>query len=150
VSAGRIPWLVPVLGGAALVVLTTGLALRYSPAIAWGIAVLGAEYAVWLTLDVDSLNTRAPLVGAGLLLASELAYASLEPEIGRPEPEIFLRRLAVLAGLVLGATAVGVLAIAVAAAPLSGGVGLTAGGVVAAVVALALIARLAAGRVTRE
>ena len=150
VSAGRVPWLVPVIGGAALVALAAGIALRYAPAIAWAVALLGAEYAVWLSLDVDSLNTRAPLVGAGLLLVAELAYGSLEPEIGRPEPEILLRRLALLAGLVLGATAVGALAIAVAATPLSGGVALTAGGVVAAVVALGLIATLASGRVERE
>ena len=130
--------------------LAGGLILGYSPALAWAIALLGTEYAVWLTLDEGSINTRAPLVGAGLLLVAELGYESLEPELGRPEPEVLLRRIAMLAGLALGATAIGVLAIGVAAAPLTGGVALTAVGLAAALVAIGVIARLARRRVVRE
>ena len=150
VSAGRLPWLVPTLAAAGMGVLAGGLVLVYSPAIAWAIALLGTEYAVWLTLDEGSINTRAPLVGAGLLLVAELGYESIEPGLGQPEPEVVLRRVALLAGLALGATAVGVLVIGVAAAPVTGGVALTAVGLAAAVVALGLVARLADRRAARE
>ena len=145
VSAGRLPWLAPALGAAAVALLAVSLVARSATGVAWSLALLGAEYATWLVLGTDAVNTRAPLVGAGIFLAAELAYDAIEPPVAPPGLEIVLRRLVLLAGLALGAVGLGALVLGVTAVPLGGGVILTAVGVVAAVAAFVLIARLAAG-----
>jgi hypothetical protein len=144
-SAGRLSWLEPTLAAFALALLTAGLLLRWTSLVVWSVVAIGAEYAVWLTLAGEDVNTRAPLVGGGLFLLAELAFDSIEAPAGRIEPDVLLRRLVVLAALALGAFALGVVALGAAAVPVTGGVALTAIGIVAAVLALALIARLASG-----
>jgi hypothetical protein len=143
-AAARVPWLHAGLGIAAFAALAAGLALRRSTLFVWALVVLGADYALWLELGTHALDQRAPIVGGGLLLAAELAYDSLEPEVGRPESTAVLARVIVLAGVTLGAIGVGALVLATASIPLSGGAGLTAVGVAAAVLVLAVITRLAA------
>ncbi len=120
--------------------------LRRSTWLVWPLALLGASYALWLALGTSALDQRAPVVGAGLLLTAELAYDSLEPEVGRPEATAVLARAIVLTIVVLGAAGAGAIVLAAASVPLSGGVGLTALGAVAAVLALSLIAWLASLR----
>jgi hypothetical protein len=147
-SASRLSWLEPTLAALALGLLAAGLLLRWAPLVVWSIAAIGAEYAVWLTLAGEDVNTRAPLVGGGLFLLAELAFDSIDSPAGRIEPDVLLRRLVALAALAVGAFAVGVVALGAAAAPVTGGVALTAIGTAAAVLALALIARLASRRGT--
>jgi hypothetical protein len=127
-------------------VLAAGLALGRPTLFVWALALLGADYALWLELGTHALDQRAPIVGGGLLLTAELAFDSLEPEVGLPESTAVLSRVIVLIGVTLGAIAVGALVLAAATVPLSGGVGLTALGAVAAVLVLAVIARLGAER----
>lgn len=126
--------------------LTAGLTLGRPTLFVWALALLGADYALWLELGTHALDQRAPIVGGGLLLTAELAFGSLEPEIGLPESTAVLSRVIVLTGVTLGAVAVGALVLAAATVPLTGGVGLTALGAVATVLVLAVIARLAAER----
>ena len=120
--------------------------LRKAPFFLWALVLLGGNYALWLALGTDALDQRIPVVAAGLLLVGELAFDSLEPEVGRPEPAVVLARAIALTLLVLAATAAGAIVLAVAAIPLSGGVAITGLGALAAVLALALIMRLAAER----
>lgn len=112
----------------------------------WALVLLGGSYALWLALGTHALDQRMPIVGAGLLLTAELAFDALEPEVGRPEANVLLARTIALVLLVLSAVAAGAVVLLMAAIPLSGGVVVTALGAVAAVLALALITRLAAER----
>jgi hypothetical protein len=75
-----------------------------------------------------------------------MAYDSLEPEVGRPESTAVLAHAITLACVILAAIGAGALVLAAASIPLSGGVGLTALGAAAAVLVLAMIARLATER----
>jgi hypothetical protein len=146
VAASRLPWLHAGIAVAGFALLAVGLALRRSMFFVWALALLGANYAVWLALGTHALDQRIPVVGVGLLLAAELAYDSLEPEVGELETGPMFERAIVLVIVLLGAAGAGALVIAAASVPLSGGVVVTALGAVAAVLALGLIARLAAER----
>jgi hypothetical protein len=146
VEAARFAWLHAGVSIAALVVLAVGFAFRKPSVFLWALVLLGGNYALWLALGTHALDQRIPIVGAGLLLVAELAFDSLEPEVGRPEPPVLLARAISLALLVLTATAAGAIVLAVAAIPLSGGVAITGLGALAAVLAVALIMRLAAER----
>jgi hypothetical protein len=126
--------------------LAAGLGLRRAQLLVWGLVLLGADYAVWLELGTHVLDQRAPVVGAGLLLTAELAFDSLEPEIGSLASTAVLARAIALTVVILASVAVGAVVLAASSIPLSGGIALTGIGVVAAVFALALIARLATAR----
>ena len=142
-SADRRVWIVGAAGAAAVVLLACALALRWPSLLAWSLALLGGEYAVWLAGRGGAVDARSPLYAAGLLLVAELAYEGLDRSGVRAEPELLARRGLQLAGVALGAVAAGTVVLAAAAIPLGGGVALTAVGVVAATLALLLIARLA-------
>ena len=129
------------LGGAGLLWLCVGLAARWSAALALGIAVLGAEQALRLTLGPDTVDPWTPVYAAGFLLAAELAWWSIEPRVPAwADPEAALWRI----GAIVLACGVGGLLSAVvvvaAGTPLTGGVGLELVGVIAATGALALVA----------
>ncbi len=145
-AASRLPWLHAGIAVAALVTLAIGLVVRRAALLLWALVLLGGSYALWLGLGTHALDQRMPIVGAGLLLTAELAFESLEPEVGRPESTVVLARAIALVLLMLAAVAAGALVLVMASIPLSGGVVITALGAVAAVLALALIARLAAER----
>jgi hypothetical protein len=145
-AATRFPWLHAGIGIAGFAMLAAGLVLRRSAFFLWALALFGANYAVWLALGTHALDQRIPIVGAGLLLCAELAFDSLEPEVGRLEAPTVLARAIVLVILVLASVGAGALVLAAASVPLTGGVAITALGAVAAVLVLALITRLAAER----
>jgi hypothetical protein len=108
-----------------------------------GLAGVGAGYAVLLGLRSGSVDSRAPIVAAGLFVAAELGFWSLEPLHARAERIVVLRRLLFIAAGGLGAALIGSLLL-VAAAEGSGGVGLEAVGVLAAGLTLGIVAFLAA------
>jgi hypothetical protein len=145
-ESARLLWLEAGIGAAAVVALAVGLAVRGSSSLVWGLALIGAEYATWLELGTHALDQRAPIVGGALLLTAELAFDSLEPEVGRPERNAVLGRAIALALVVLVAVGAGAVVVAAASVPLSGGIGLTAVGAAAVVAVLGVIARLAAER----
>ena len=146
VAASRFPWLHAGIAVAGFATLAVGLALRRSMFFVWALVLLGANYALWLALGTHALDQRIPVVGAGLLLAAELAFDSIEPEVGELQAAPVLERAIVLVVVLLGAVGAGALVLAASSVPLSGGVVVTALGAVAAVLALGLIARLAAER----
>jgi len=146
VAASKLGWAYAAIAVGALLVLTAGTVFRRSALLLWALVALGASYAVWLGLGTHALDQRMPIVGAGLLLTAELAFDSLEPEVGRPEANVVIARSIALVLLVLVAVAAGAVVLIMAAIPVSGGVVVTALGAVAAVLALALVTRLTAER----
>jgi hypothetical protein len=143
VTASRLGAVVAIVGGLAVSVLAAAVILRFPPLITAGLTLLGAEYAVLFVLRGDTIDVRAPLYGAALLVIAEIAFAAVELRAGRAEPALAARRAATLAFVAVGAVVAGLVVLAAAATPLDGGVGLEAIGVVAAVVLLVALGRVA-------
>jgi hypothetical protein len=134
-------------GGLALPVLLLGLALRWSAALAVGVALLGAQQAVRLALGPDALDAWAPLVAGALLLVAELAWWSIEPRVSAwSEPLLGTRRLATVLLTCAGATLVSAVVVVAAGAEVGGGFAVELLGVIAAIAALALVAWAARAR----
>jgi hypothetical protein len=130
----------------ALTVLAAGLALSISMAVPLAIGLLGAEYVAILGFETDALDTQAPLVAGALLAVAELAYWSLELRtLVVDEAGTYLRRIALLATLVLGVVGVGAVMLTLVELVAAGGIAVDILGAVAALGALALLA-LAARR----
>ena len=136
------PEVVAGVGAAGWALLAFGLATRWTSSFPLGIAGVGAAYAVYLGLRDGAVDARAPAVAAALYAVAELGFWSLERTPSRSERVVLLRRLAGLAGGALVTALVGTLVLLFATGA-SGGVGLEAAGVAAAVLAVAAITRLA-------
>jgi hypothetical protein len=125
----------------AAAVLAGALALRKPVAIPAAICVLAAPYVVTLVFESDALDTRAPLLAGLLFAVTELAYWSLE--LRGPvadEPGTYLRRVALLAGLVVGTIAAGTAVLALVEVVAARGLAMDILGAVAAAGAIALLA----------
>jgi hypothetical protein len=130
----------------ALTVLAAGLALRLPLTVPVAIALLGAEYVAILGFEAEALDTRAPLVAGALLAVAELAYWSLElrgPVVD--EAGTYLRRIALLATLVVSFVGVGAIMLTLVEVIETGGIAVDILGAIAAFGALGLLA-LAARR----
>ena len=126
---------------AAALLLAAGLGLRIALAVPVVVAILGTEYVALLGFEGEALDTRAPVVAAALLAVAELGYWSLE--LRRPvadEAGTSLRRLGLLAVLLAGVLALGVVLLALVEAVSAGGPAVDLLGAVAAIGALALLA----------
>jgi hypothetical protein len=133
----------------ALTVLAAGLALRLPVTVPLAIAVLGAEYVAILGFEADALDTQAPLVAGALLAIAELAYWSLELRGAVvDEAGTYLRRVALLATLVVGVVGVGAIMLTLVEVIAAGGIAVDILGAAAAFGALGLLA-LAARRTAR-
>lgn len=133
----------------AVAVLAGGLALRLPVAVPAAIALLGAEYVAIVGFETDAIDTRAPLVAGALLAVAELGYWSLElrgPVVD--EAGTYLRRIALLATLIVGVVGVGAVVLTLVEVVAAGGVAVDILGAAAALTALALLA-LAARRTHR-
>ena len=124
--------------------LAVSLLLRAHSAVPAAIVLIGGEYALVLSVDDSSLDTRAAVVAAGLLVTAELAYWSLElrAEI-TDEPGSYARRLSVLALLGLGALTLSGLLVAVVDLAGRGGLAVEIAGAAAAFAAVVLLWSLA-------
>jgi hypothetical protein len=116
---------------------------RRSFLLPWGIAGVGAGYAVFLSLRSDTVDPRSPFVAGAVFAAAELAFWSVEPRLGRSEGTVVVRRVAVLAAEVLAATLLGALLLVLATRGRVG-LGLEALGVLAAVATLGIVGLLTA------
>jgi len=140
--AGRLEGLVAGVGLVGLLLLLAALAVQAPAVVAWGVALLGAEYATALLLRGGTIDPLAPVVAVGLLLVAEFAYWSTEPH-PPGDRGIARRRLQRLVLLALVAGGVSAIVLAVSEAAGRGGLGLEAIGVAAAAGALAVVALLA-------
>jgi hypothetical protein len=127
-------------GGA---LMAFALATRWRSAFPIGLALVGASYAVFLSIRNGAVDAWAPTVAAALFAAAELGFWSLERTPSTSERVVLLRRLGALAGgVVLTALAGSFVLLLTTGA--SGSVGLEVAGAAAGVLAVAAIARLAA------
>lgn len=115
---------------------------RWKSVFPFGIALVGGAYGVYLGIHNGSVDQWAPAVAAALFVSAELGFWSLERSPSRSEGGVVWRRIGGLAGGAVVTALVGTLVLVVATGA-SGGVGLEAAGVAAAVLAVAVVARLA-------
>lgn len=140
VRVDRLGPLLSAVGALAVALLLLGLVFRWAGPLPWAYVGAGAGYAGFLFIQGGGIDPTAPLYGAGLLLSAEFAYWSLEPPIhGSPRE----RRAYLIAGACLAGGGIGGLILTFSEVSVHGGLGLEVLGVVAAVAALSLIARLA-------
>ena len=140
IDPGRWWSLLLAVGGAALALLSAALVFGRAALLTWSLVLLGGEYALSLMLVNQGFDGRAPLYGGGLLAVAELGHWSTER--AWPPAGDTARRLVVTALLAIAAVAAGSVLLAVATVGLTGGVGLEAAGVAAAVAALVLLTLL--------
>ena len=133
-----LPKVVPGVAAAGWTVAALALIARQPALLPLGLAGVGGAYALFLSLGGDTVDERAPLVAAMLFLAAEFGFWSLEARDARPERAGLIRRLLLMAAVALGAALVASLLL-VAAADVSGGIGLEALGVLAAVVTVSIV-----------
>ena len=145
--ASRQPPIAPLLatiGGIGTLLLVSALVWRWEEVLPWALVVLAIAYAVAIAAHGAEIDEAAPLIGAGLLLASELATWSLDERWSiAAERAVVLSRATAIALLGLAGGTVSAVVIAVAAAPVGGGLGWTVLGAAAAVLIVALTVRLA-------
>jgi hypothetical protein len=138
--------LVPVttaVGGIGCVLLLFALLRHVDDAVPWAIVLLGGAYAIPLFVRGNGIDEGAPLVGAGLLLCSELAVWSFDERWRiKAERAVVIARGTAVALLVLAGLGASALVLALAAAPIGGGLAWTVLGAAAAVVVVGLAARL--------
>ena len=134
-----------------LVVLLVAVASGWSPLVAVAVALAGGAYAEQLAADDARLDTATPLVAAGLLVAAELAYWSLEERERAPgDPGQGARRLAFVAALGIGALVVSALLLALVDAVHVRSLALDVAGAFAAATALTVIVVVARGRGSQD
>jgi hypothetical protein len=133
------------LGVVGVLLVAAALVRPAAALIPWGLASLGGAYALALVVADRDLDPRAGFVAAGLFLAGELAYWSVEAREWPDEDSAAARvRLATMLILALAGATVGTLLVAAGAAvPADLGLVQVAGalGAVGAVLALALLAK---------
>jgi hypothetical protein len=129
-----------------LLALVAALVLGWTPLIPVSIVVVGGAYAAQLAIDDAALDASVPVVAAGLLVAAELAYWSLE-ERDRVQGDggDRLRRVVFVAGLGLGALVVAAALLALVDAVRTTGLAVDVVGAAAAAVALFAIVIAARG-----
>jgi hypothetical protein len=137
-----------VLGIAGLLALSAGLALRWGAAVAFAVALLGAEQALRLARGPDALDPWTPLYAGAFLLVAELAWWSLEERVPTwAERGAAAGRLLTVLFACVGGSVVAALVVLAAGAPVHGGFALELAGVFAATAALALVAAVARSHV---
>ena len=145
--ASRQPPIAPLLatiGGIGTLLLVSALVWRWEEVLPWSLVVLAIAYAVAIAARGAEIDEAAPLVGAGLLLSCELATWSLDERWSiAAECAVVLSRATAIALLGLAGGTVSAVVIALAAAPVGGGLGWTVLGAAAAVLVVALTVRLA-------
>jgi hypothetical protein len=139
-AADRFGGLIAAGGAAAVTALALGLVARFPFLVAAALAVAGAEQVAVLYVGADA--RPLPLVAGTLVVVAELAYWALEREPGRGAR----LRAATVVGAAVGGGAAAALIASISNEEVTGGVGLLAGGVAAAVTAIAVVVGL--GRAT--
>jgi hypothetical protein len=135
---------VVILGALGLLLLLFSLWRRAEEVLAWIVLLVGAAYALTIVVHHGGVDAAAPLVGAGLLLCAELAaWSCQEQPAVRAARSVVRARAVGVALLAVGGLGVSGLVVALAAAPVGGGLGWTLLGALAAVAVGSLVTRLA-------
>jgi hypothetical protein len=131
----------------AAVALLAAIVNGWSALVPIGVAAAGGLYAMELAVDDAPIDMAAPAIAAGLYLAAELAYWSLdERRRVQGDPGDGLRRATFVALLGVGSFVVAAALLALADGISARGLALDVVGAAAAVAALATIAVLARER----
>jgi hypothetical protein len=143
VRATSVAVLIGSLGAVGLLMLVFVLWRADDELLPWALLFAGLGYGLSLAAHSSGVAEGAPLVGAGLLLCGELVSWSLDERFAiRADRSIVAARAAALAALVIGGVLLSGLVLALASAPLGGGLGWTVIGAAAVVALLGLAARL--------
>jgi hypothetical protein len=146
-AALRAPSVAPLvgcIGGLGALILLWVLLRREQELLPWPLLLAGIGYAVALAVRGGRVDGGAALVGAGLLLCGELTTWSIDEHWAiRAERIVVLRRAAAIAALVVAGLGAGGLVIALAAAPVGGGLAWTVLGAAAVVAVIGITVRLA-------
>jgi hypothetical protein len=136
--------LLATIGIVGALLLVSALVRQWEEVLPWSLVLVGIAYAVAIAAHGAKLDEAAPLVGAGLLLCSELATWSLDERWAiAAERAVVLSRAGAVALLALAGLGVSGIVLALAAAPVGGGLAWTVLGAAAAVLVVALTVRLA-------
>jgi hypothetical protein len=133
VTVGLLGWALVVVG------------LRWPVLLGWGLCGFGAEYALYLRLRGGSVDSRAPAVAAALILVAELLYFAVRGGLEGADRALVGRVVGGTAAAVAGAALVADLLL-VASGSAGGNLAFEAAGVLAAVLTVALVVRVAATR----
>jgi hypothetical protein len=135
---------ISIVGGIGALLLLFVILRRAEDVLAWSILMLGVAYSLSLITHRRGIDEVAPLVAGGLLLAAELAtWSCAERREIHVERRLLVARGAAIALLVTGGAAVSALVLALAAAPVGGGLAWTILGAASAVGVIGLATRLA-------
>ena len=130
----------PLIGGAAVVVLVVALTLGLMAVVPWAIALLAGEFVLALAVRHVQASLTAAIYGAALLIVAELTFLSIQLRMpGRAEPGFFKRHALTVAAVALSALGISVVAAVLTAAPLAGSLPLLASGVGAVFVMIAIV-----------
>jgi hypothetical protein len=142
-AGSRLVPLVLGLGGAGCVVVALALVFRVALLVPWGVALVGAAYAVFLRLRGGAVDSNAVYVAVGLVVTAEVAFLSLRPPVpagdGRIQWDAALRIVVIAIATLLGG---GIVLVASGAS--GGGLVLEGIGVAASVVIVSAVVTLAA------
>jgi hypothetical protein len=135
---------IAIVGGIGALLLLFVIMRRAEDVLPWSILMLGIAYSLSLVTHRRGVDEVAPLVAGGLLLAAELAtWSCVERREIRVERRVLVARGAAIALLVVGGAGVAALVLALAAAPVGGGLAWTILGAASAVGVIGLATRLA-------
>jgi hypothetical protein len=141
-------WAALVFAIAGLLLFVAGLVFRSPGTLGFGLAAIGADYAVLFVAEGGALDRFTPAYAAGFMLVAELGFWSIESRIPAwTEAAVAEWRLARIAVSCIGAAVLAALAlVAATAANGTGGLALESLGVVAALGSLVLITVLVGRR----
>ncbi len=130
------------LGAMGALMLLAVLVRRIDELLPASLALVGIAYAIEILARGSGVDDGAPLVGVALLLCAELATWSLDERWTiKAERAVVLARGTALAALALTGLGVGALVLALAAAPVGGGLVWTVLGAAATVLVVAVATR---------
>jgi hypothetical protein len=135
---------IAIVGGIGALLLLFVIVRRAEDVLVWSILLLGLAYALTLVTHRRAVDEVSPLVAGGMLLAGELAtWSCAERRAVQVERRVLAARGAAVALLVVAGTGASAVVLALAAAPVGGGLGWTILGAFSAVGVIGLATKLA-------
>jgi hypothetical protein len=139
VEADRLRFVVAGFGAVSLVLLSSGLAKGRAQRLVTALAGIGGCWTLSAWTQGSGVPGGTILVAAGIFVAAELAFASLEQVPVPDEPELFARRLAGIAARGVAVVVLATVLLAALGLNAGGGLALECVGVAAAIGVLLLV-----------